>query len=183
MQVLRRKSTMSLGRIYFWTATIYQWNHLLASQANKNILLNYLGFLVQKDLITLYAIVIMPNHIHLIWRLNKYNGSESPSSSFLKHTAHELLKELKKRDKADIYRVDARNKKHNIWRRDSLAIEIYSRAAARQKLAYIHCNPLRGKWRLANTDIEYPYSSARFYETGVDDFGFLSDLYTVFDGE
>jgi hypothetical protein len=32
-------------------------------------------------------------------------------------------------------------------------------------------------------DISNKYLSPNFYETGVDDFGFLTDLYTVFDGE
>jgi putative transposase len=54
---------------------------------------------------------------------------------------------------------------------------------AKQKLDYIHFNPVRGKWRLAKDDISYYYSSARFYETGVDEFGFLNNLFTVFDGE
>ncbi len=38
-------------------------------------------------------------------------------------------------------------------------------------------------WRLAKDDINYYYSSARFYETGVDDFGFLKDIFLLFDGE
>lgn len=37
-----------------------------------------------------------------------------------------------------------------------------------------------GSW--LKDDIDYLYSSARFYETGVDDFGFLSNIYAVFDG-
>jgi hypothetical protein len=30
----------------------------------------------------------------------------------------------------------------------------------------MHRNPLTGKWNLAETMIDYPHSSARFYETG-----------------
>ena len=82
-----------------------------------------------------------------------------------------------------IYQVKSSNKKHEIWQRDSLGIEIYSRAVAQQKLDYIHFNPLTGKWRLAKDDISYYYSSAKFYETGIDDFGFLNNLFTVFDGD
>ena len=37
--------------------------------------------------------------------------------------------------------------------------------------------------QLAKDDIRYKYSSVRVYETGIDDFGFLTDLYTVFDDE
>ncbi len=42
-----------------------------------------------------------------------------------------------------------------------------------QKLEYAHTNPVKGLWQLAKDDISYYYSSAKFYETGVDDFGFL----------
>jgi hypothetical protein len=41
----------------------------------------------------------------------------------------------------------------------------------------------RREWALAKDDLGYYFSSARFYETGVDEFGFLTDLFTVFDGD
>ena len=63
-----------------------------------------------------------------------------------------------------------------------MAIEIVTFEMARQKMKYIHYNPVGGKWHLSKDDIGYYYSSARFYETGVDDFGFLNDLISVFTG-
>ena len=60
------------------------------------------------------------------------------------------------------------NKSHQVWQRDSLGIEVYNKHAARQKSEYIHFNPLRGLWRLTKDD-----SSAKFYDSGVDDFGFF----------
>ena len=36
----------------------------------------------------------------------------------------------------------------------------------RRTLDYIHGNPVQGKWSLVNDFVEYPYSSARFYELG-----------------
>ena len=73
-------------------------------------------------------------------------------------------------------------KKHEIWQRDSLrSVEVYSRQVAVQKLAYIHFNRVRKKWSLAKDNLDYYWSSARFTETGVDEFGFLSNLHTVFD--
>ena len=51
-----------------------------------------------------------------------------------------------------------------------------------QKLKYIHFNPVNGKWTLAKDDLDYYYSSVRFYETGMDEFGFLSNIFEVFDG-
>jgi hypothetical protein len=42
---------------------------------------------------------------------------------------------------------------------------------------------VRGKWQLAKDDISYHYSSAAFYETGTDAFGFLKNIFTVVDGD
>jgi REP element-mobilizing transposase RayT len=57
----------------------------------------------------------MPNHIHMVWQQNKLNGKESPKGSFLKHTAHTFFKQLKREDKADLYKVNMANKSHEIW--------------------------------------------------------------------
>ena len=51
-----------------------------------------------------------------------------------------------------------------------------------QKLQYIHFNSVTSKWKLSKDDLHYHYSSARFYETGIDDFSFLTNLIKVFDG-
>ncbi|MEO6541645.1 MAG: hypothetical protein ABIN74_11655 [Ferruginibacter sp.] len=125
----------------------------------------------------------MPNHIHIIWKQENRNGKETAQGSFLKYTSHEFLKKLKITGVSVDYEVNAANKKHEIWQRDSLSIEIYSRGVAKQKLDYIHFNPVSKKWMLAKDDLDYHYSSAKFYEFGNNDFGFLNDLYLEFDGE
>jgi len=178
----QRKSHTELGKIYFWTATIHKWYNLLESNKNKQIIIDSLKFLSDKNFITVYSFVIMPNHIHLIWQLNKLNGRESPNASFLKFTGHELFKHLKDERKHSLYKVEKMNKEHEIWQRDPLATEIVTLAVAKQKMDYIHFNPVSGKWNLSKDDITYYFSSARFYETGIDDFGFLNDLISVFTG-
>ena len=183
MDITQRKSYTTTGKIYYWTATIHRWQHLLSSNSNKELILNYLKKLSEDGFITVYAFVIMPNHIHLIWQQNKKNGKENAFGSFLKFTAHKFLKELKQTGNAGQYKVNVSNKEYEIWKRDSLAIEIFSREVARQKLDYIHANPVRGIWKLAKDDIHYYYSSARFYEYGQENFGFLKNLFYVFDGD
>jgi hypothetical protein len=75
------------------------------------------------------------------------------------------------------------NKKHQTWQRDSLGIKIFTKKVALQKLNYIHQNPIRGKWHLAQDDISYPFSSAEYYATGQDRFGFLNNIFHYFDGD
>ena len=50
---------------------------------------------------------------------------------------------------------------------------------AKQKLDYIHFNPVSGKWQLAKDDLSYHFSSARFYENGKDEFGFFKEYIYV----
>lgn len=182
MPVTLRKSYNTVNKIYFFTATIHKWLPLLAEENNQQLVINYLQKLCNDGFLTVYGFVIMPDHLHIIWQQNKLNGKETPQGSFLKYTAHEFLKKLKISGQSGLYEVNAANKKHEIWQRDSLSVEIYNRRVAEQKLQYIHANPVSGKWQLSEDDISYKYSSARFYETGVDDFGFLHNLYTLFDG-
>ena len=42
-----------------------------------------------------------------------------------------------------------------------------------QKLEYLHNNPCQPHWQLAELPEDYKYSSARFYELGVNEFDFL----------
>lgn len=131
---------------------------MLEEDENKKLITGYLKELSDKRLITVYAFVLMPNHIHLIWQQNELNSKETPKGSLLKYTSHTFLNQLKASGKSTMYQVNATNKKHEIWQRDSLGIEIYSRMAAKQKLDYIHFNPVSGKWLLAKDDIGYYYS-------------------------
>ena len=94
-----------------------------------------------------------------------------------------FLQQLKSNGNSKYYEVNEANKKHEIWQRDSLGIEIYSREVAKQKIDYIHFNPVTGKWQLAKDDLNYYFSSARFYETGIDEFGFLKNIFNLFDGD
>jgi len=86
----RRKSYIAIGRIYFWTATVNKWYQLFAEEEIKKIIIGCLKNLSSRGKITLYAFVIMPNHIHFIWRINDLNGKETSQGSFLKFTAHEF---------------------------------------------------------------------------------------------
>jgi putative transposase len=183
MPSTKRKSSTSQGKIYFWTATIHKWNPLLYEDSNKDILIASLKKLSDQGMLTVFAFVIMPTHIHLIFRQNKLNGKETPKASFMKYTAHILMQILRTRGKADSYRVNMPNKRYQVWQRDSLGIEMFNRWIAKQKLGYIHANPVKGKWLLAKDYLGYHYSSARFYENGEDEFGFMQNLYLEFDGD
>ena len=162
----KRKSYIEIGEVFFWTATINQWQKLLLQDEYKNVIIDSLEHLSNSGKIDVYAFVIMPNHIHLIFKTNELNGKETAQASFLKFTAHKFRQMLLQEGDSRLssYKVDAENKKHEFWQRDSLAIHLYSREVAFQKLKYVHNNPLAEHWQLAKHPCDYKYSSARYYE-------------------
>ena len=166
---------MELHNTYFYTATIVEWKPLLQDDKFKDIITGSLKYLSDKNFISVYAFVIMPNHMHLIWELHEMNGNEMPHESFMKFSSHTFLKELKSKnsDKLTGYEVNSSTREHQFWQRDPLPIELYSDKVFEQKLDYIHHNPVQEKWKLAEEPAGYKYSSAKFYETEMDDFGFL----------
>jgi len=175
-----RKSYIEIGEVFFWTATINNWQKLLAEDRYKDVILNSLEYLSNKGKIDVYAFVIMPNHVHVIWRTKEMNGKETAQGSFLKFTAHEFRKMLQHEGKLHRYKVDAENKNYEFWQRDALAIHLYTPKVAFQKRVYIHNNPLEESWQLTKVPVQYKYSSASFYERADNSFLFLKDLREVF---
>ncbi|WP_246849943.1 transposase [Rufibacter roseolus] len=57
--------------ITFFTATILEWKHLLKPDKYKNTILDSLRFLVREKRVKVYGFVIMPNHVHLLWKMEE----------------------------------------------------------------------------------------------------------------
>ena len=173
---------MDLTETYFYTATITNWTHLLKNEAFKNEIVNSLNFLVTKRKIKVYGFVIMPNHIHLIWRNLEMNGKEFPDESFKKFTSH-VFKNMLKKDDATLLKnflVNKVDREYQFWMRNALPIKILSREMLEQKLTYTHLNPLQAHWSLATDPNDYFYSSCRYYEKMDFQFNWLTDYRTDF---
>ncbi len=157
----------------FFTATIYEWNHLLSDDNHKNIIVYSLRFLVTDKRIELNAFIIMSNHIHLIWQsLPRFTPSEI-QASFMKFTAQQLKRSLIKNDVETLsaFKVNKYDREYQIWKREPLSIELISEDLFKQKLEYIHYNPVKAG--LCEVPEDYYYSSAKFYQDGTNNFGML----------
>lgn len=172
----RRISQMDLQKVYFWTNTIKDWKHLLKPAKYQELIIETLEKLTQRDLIEVYAFVIMPNHLHIVLKINKLNGKEKPHASFNKETAHCIVKDLKINHPAvlDFFNEQTKERSYRIWQRDPMAIEMDDSRKVEQKIKYIHNNPLNERWNLAKYPEEYYWSSAAFYESGSSNFQFLT---------
>lgn len=172
-----RNSKMFFKEVYFWTDTIKDWKPLLKNDTLKKIIIQSWQTLVQRKKIVVYGFVIMPNHLHVMWEMIAKNGKEMPYASFNKFTAHQFLDYIRMEQPSLEVQYKVQNDAellHRFWQRDALAINLNTPANAEQKLEYIHLNPLQERWSLANKPEDYRWSSAKFYETGIDEFNFLT---------
>ena len=104
------------------------------------------------------------------------NGKELPHASFMKFTAHKFQEQMRKENKdLATYYIDSSTRLYQFWERESLPIELFTESVFKQKLQYIHLNPVKEKWKLCELPEDYKYSSAAFYERGIDMFGIISD--------
>lgn len=160
----------------FITITNLYWLQILRNDHHKQIITQALQTRVNKSEVSVYAFVIMPNHIHIIWQLHDGIIKENFQRDFLKFTARSILYFMRMNEDPILgsLKVIAPDRHYQVWERNSLSIDIYSEKFFLQKLNYLHNNPVHPKWKLADLPENYKYSSARFYETGIDEFGWLT---------
>lgn len=158
----------------FFTATILEWKKLLQPEKYKNIIINSLQFLVHQKRAYIYAYVIMDNHIHIIWQAREGYSPQDIQHSLLKFTAQQIKFDLLQYhpNVLQLFKVNAADREYQFWERNPLGISLFSLEVFKQKMMYIHNNPVTAGYCKQPED--YNYSSAQFYFDGHDAFGFLT---------
>jgi len=152
--------------IEFFTATCLNWQNLLTAEKHKQIVLGSLKFLVDEKRIWLYGYVIMPNHVHIIWRKQDEWISKSIQQQFLKYTAQQIKFNLIENFPEQLmnYESTQADRVYHFWERRPYNATMLTRSILEQKLDYIHYNPVKARLCLMAED--YEYSSAKFYLLG-----------------
>jgi REP element-mobilizing transposase RayT len=160
----------------FLTATILNWFHLLKDDTYKQIIVDSFQWLVNKKKCIINGFVIMPNHFHLIWKISDGFERKNVQGALFSFTAHEFKKKLKKNNTEllETHFVNKIDRDFQFWEREPMIKECWTKKFLQQKLNYTHFNPCQQHWNLADIPENYKYSSAKFYETGVKDFSFLT---------
>jgi REP element-mobilizing transposase RayT len=161
--------------IEFFTATILRWQHLLTDNSCRQIILNSLEWLSVQEKCKVHAFVIMPNHIHMIWKIADGFTRPEVQGAFLSFTSHKFKEHLKYQNKEKLkqYYVDDADRIYQFWERDSRVKECWSEKFLLQKLQYIHNNPCQPHWNLVSEPNDYECSSASFYHNGISKYTWL----------
>ncbi|MBI2331279.1 MAG: transposase [Chloroflexi bacterium] len=154
--------------LYFITTTAEQHHYIFKRESIIRIILDSLHFLRTSKRMELFCFVIMPNHVHLICKFSREHPMSDFMRDFKRHTARQIIRQLMAEEKTGQLDVLQKLNKHDdqqykIWEDSYDARDVFTADFLWQKMEYIHYNPCRPKWNLANTPEEYPWSSARFY--------------------
>lgn len=150
---------------YFLTATVVNWIPLLSSPIVQQMLLDSLRFLQEQERLVLYAYVILENHLHLVASaadLSKEIGD------FKSYTARQIIDYYERVQAQNILKQLAFHKKlykqdrdYQLWQEGAHPQRIQGIAMMRQKVEYIHNNPVQRGW--VDTPTDWRLSSARNY--------------------
>ncbi len=156
------------GHIYYLTVVVYNRLNLFIRPNFIIPIYDSLNFYRYKQAFKILGYVIMPDHLHLlIWPYGKAVISDI-MRDFKTFTAKRIIKQAEvehRQDLLDAFQkagMETARSDNKVWQDDFWDTLVFSEKFLRQKLNYIHRNPMRTG--LVDDVVAYPYSSYRNYE-------------------
>lgn len=154
--------------IYFITCTVVDWVDVFTRKIYRDIVIDSLNYCCCNKGLSIFAYVIMSNHIHLIIRSDAGHLSDT-LRDFKRFTAVNIINAIQQQPESRrewiLHRFswnggqNLRNTTNQFWFQDNRPEQIYSHPFFMQKLNYIHENPVRAG--IVDKAEDFVYSSAR----------------------
>ena len=149
---------------HFITCTVLHWIPVFTRQETVTIVLDSIRYL-QNEGLKLYAYVILENHLHLIVQSDQLDKDVARLKS---HTANQIVFYLEQNkvktilDQLAFYKkAHKSDRAYQFWQEGSNPELISNEAVMRQKIEYIHHNPVKRGY--VDKAEYWRYSSARDY--------------------
>lgn len=159
--------------LYFTTTTVVDWIDVFTRPIYKQIILDSLAYCQKEKGLDIYAWVLMINHLHMVVGVNddRYSISDI-MRDFKKFTSKKIITSIEENPQESrktwmldrfcfIGNNDKKIKNFKFWRDGNNIEQIYSYEFFKQKVNYIHMNPVRQE--IVEHPEDYLYSSARDY--------------------
>ena len=184
-----RYRVLDQNGLNFFTFTIVDWIDLFTRPVYMDMLIDSLSYCQKNKGLDIFGYVIMPSHIHLIAQTLSSEGISKVIQNFKSYTASQILKHVKNKKSPESRRdwllhhfafhaqKNRTHSRYQVWQRDNHPIVLFTPKVIRQKLAYIHFNPVKSK--IVSQPEHYVYSSASNYidGTGVLSVSVLDDIW------
>lgn len=156
---------------YFVTITTVGWIDVFTRLKQRYVIINALDYCQKQKGLEIYAYCIMPSHVHMLCKAKEGYLLSNIMRDFKKHTSKQIIKtimnfpESRREWMLGYFKKSCehlkREQNYKVWQ-DGYHAEICgSNTFIKQKLDYIHSNPVKDKI-VANPE-DYVFSSARNY--------------------
>jgi len=163
------KYAIRTDRLHFLTHTIVDWIDLFTRRELAMIVVDSMNYCIEKKGLEVYVWCLMPSHLHMI--ASVVSGNEQDISEvmrdFKRHTSTALLRGIE--TEFESRRIWLKSHftlatgEHQVWQEGMRPIELYTGKFTRQKVDYIHMNPVVAG--IVDEPEHYLLSSARDYMT------------------
>jgi putative transposase len=170
---------------YFITWTLVDLIHLFDRDHYRQIVLDSLNYLRVEKNTQLNAFVIMSSHVHaILWPEVGINLSDL-TRDFKRFTSRKITKTAEVQGAMEFLQLFKKARRENraqdistyqVWQEGSHPEAIFTEKFARQKMDYIHMNPVKAG--LVETADQWTYSSARAYILGEQTYPITDLLFT-----
>ncbi len=160
-----------LTATYFITITTVRWIDVFTRLRQKYLLINALKYCQKEKGLEIYGYCIMSSHLHLLCKATKNESLSNIMRDFKKFTSKKIIETIieypeSRREWMLRYFKEAcshlkRKQHYKVWQDGYHAEHIYSNTFIKQKIHYIHQNPVAEKIVVFAED--YVFSSARNY--------------------
>ena len=158
--------------LYFITSTVVDWMDVFTRPLYKHILVDSLAYCQASKGLDIYAWVLMTNHLHLIAGMRDGIPLGDVLRDFKKFTSKKVVNAIQENIQESrkewllsrfCFRAanDKKIKNFKFWQEESHIEQVNTFEFFKQKLDYIHNNPVRQEFVERSED--YLYSSARNY--------------------
>lgn len=159
------------GKAHFVTMTVVDWIDVFTRKNHKMAMINSLKYCQQHKGLEIFAWCLMPSHLHLIIRAEANNKLSDILRDLKKFTSKELIRLIQEEPESrrewmlDRFefagRYNPKIKNFKFWQDGNHPVELFSPFFIKQKLDYIHNNPVEEMFVVEPH--EYLFSSARNY--------------------
>jgi putative transposase len=154
------------GDLHFITFSCYERRPLLGTVRGRNLFVKVLGEVRDQYGFLLVGYVLMPEHVHLLVSEPK-KGTPSKVVQVLKQRVSRAMRGKKRRSSgaqlSSKFASEASGLRR-FWQKRFYDFNAWSSEKSKEKLNYIHANPVQRK--LVEHPKEWPWSSWSFYAKG-----------------
>ena len=132
------------GDLHFITFSCYRRLALLSTPQARNILVRALKEVRKKYGFALVGFVVMPNHVHLLIGEPKLGTPSTVVHSLKLRVSKRMRRQARKRTAAQrsLPFPEGDRELPQFWQKRFYDFNVYSRAKRREKLVYMHRNPV-----------------------------------------